>query len=597
MGGDDPVKWRNGLAEAPPAVGFPPTPGVLRLATPAALPDRSSRVLEPARPIRVLVIDRCDEDAALVDDLLGRAENARFRTERAPDPAGALARLARGEHDVALIDHGPPGQDGLQLLRKARRRGVAVPLIVTSAEGEPGLDVAAIEAGASDFVDKEEFAVERLERAIRLAIARDRLRRGAKAPTEPAPDAEGREACLARVGEALARARRRGSLAAVLIVELESAAGRPRSADADPLPRLLGARLRRLLRETDTVARLAPDRHLVLLEDLGRPEHAAAVVEKLRTGVAVPLTVDGVTLTPKTRFGWVLYPDEGTEPARLVAMAETRLGRAVAGRVVADARTCHALRPALERALRDGTLDLLFQPQVTLCEPQAALAAQVRWQGDASGALDFPALVDLADRSALLEPLTDWLIAAACAQAARWLQGGVGALHVAVPLLSRRQLGHGDLARRLDSHLVAAGLAPAALEIELDETLLLPLDEAPTRTVAGLRELGVRIAVAGFGAGISSLAILRDLPLHTVKLARRLLAGVPHDPRRTRLARAVVNFAVDLDLRVVAEGVDTHGQLQLLREAGCHAVQALFDSPALPPAGCADWLRQATRRP
>ena len=149
----------------------------------------------------------------------------------------------------------------------------------------------------------------------------------------------------------------------------------------------------------------------------------------------------------------------------------------------------------------------------------------------------------LADAAALAEPLTDWLLAAACRQAARWRAGGLPALHVAVPLLSRRQLVWGDLARRLERHLASAGMAPAELELEIDESLLLDQRDAPGGPLAAARELGVRLAVAGYGAGPTSLGALRDLPLTTVKLARDLLAGVPDDEVRTAVTSGIVRLA------------------------------------------------------
>lgn len=202
----------------------------------------------------------------------------------------------------------------------------------------------------------------------------------------------------------------------------------------------------------------------------------------------------------------------------------------------------------------------------------------------------------LADAAALGEPLTDWLLAAACRQARRWHADGLPTLHVAVPILSRRPLIWGNLARRLERHLSSTGTAPAQLELEIDESLLLDQRDPPGAPLAAARELGVRLAVAGYGAGSMPLGALRDCPLTTVKLARDLLAGVPDDKARTAVTSGIVRIAQDLGLRVVADGVETQAQLQLLRQLGCDAVQALICCPPLPAAACSDWLLQAARR-
>jgi diguanylate cyclase len=251
---------------------------------------------------------------------------------------------------------------------------------------------------------------------------------------------------------------------------------------------------------------------------------------------------------------------------------------------------------ALEQALRAGELVLLFQPQVTLCSPELGLAALVRWQHDAAAIPEVEQLRSLAEAAAVAEALTDWMLEASCRQAARWRDGGLPRLHVAVPLLSRRQLIWSDLARRLERHLAAAGVMPEELEIEIDEALLLDERRASLQALAALRELGVRVAVGGYGGGPTSLAILRDLPLTTVKLARQLLAEIPDDDDRRAVASGVIRMAGELRLRVVADGVETQAQLQLLRQLGCDAVQALICCPPLPPDACGDWLLQAARR-
>lgn len=590
MGSDDSVTRDDGLAEAAPPTSFDAGPSVLRLAPRAPNPD-----LSRAFPgtIRVLVVDGCDEDATLVAELLARSEVDRFRVERALDGAGGLARLLQGRHDVGLVDQQIGGGNGLALIRSVRQRGGTTPLILLSAGAEPGLDLAALEAGAADFLDKEELAVERLERAIRLALARQRREaaHAADALRDPITGLPGRQAFLDRLEQAIGRARRhRGCFAAVLL-ELDGAGGTAGSGgpwDRQAQLRAIGERLRRVLRGTDTAARLEGGRFGLLLEDLARPELAGAVVAKVLAAVGAPARE-----TDQARAGLASFPDDGGDAATLLARAEAEL---VAARRAGAALRAPAPGHTLERSIREGRLALLFQPQVTLCATQVGLAALARWPDAPGGPMDFAAMRQLAETAALTEPLGDWLVAAACTQAMGWNEAGLGPLHVAVPVLSRRQLAWSDLARRLADHLARAGLRPTQLELELDEAQLLPADGGTARTLAALRELGVRLAVAGFGSGPTSLALLRDLPLTTVKLARSLLDEVPRQQGRTAVACGIVRLAAELGLRVVADGVGTRTQLQLLRDAGCHAVQSPLCCAPLPAAGCADWLRQARRR-
>ena len=159
-----------------------------------------------------------------------------------------------------------------------------------------------------------------------------------------------------------------------------------------------------------------------------------------------------------------------------------------------------------------------------------------------------------------------------------------------------RPLAWTALAARLQGCLRDAGLSPARLEVELAEPLLLADVEAGGAGLAAFEEIGMRIALSGFGSGPMSL---RGLPLgllDTITLARELHHDVPHDQRRSALVRAIVSLAKDLGLRVVAEAVDRHEQLRFLRRTGCDAVQAFMSCPPLPAAACTRWLRQASSR-
>jgi EAL domain-containing protein (putative c-di-GMP-specific phosphodiesterase class I) len=256
-----------------------------------------------------------------------------------------------------------------------------------------------------------------------------------------------------------------------------------------------------------------------------------------------------------------------------------------------------ALRAAeLRRAIEQDELVLHFQPQVTLCSPDLGLASLVRWRHPELGLVDAERIRFLAEDAGLIEPLTDWLVFAACRQVRRWRDEGLKRLQVAVPLLSRRQLGWSRLSNRLDERLRAEGLPAQWLGLELDERLVVEELAAGGTAFPPLRELGVRLALEGFGGGPTSFTALRDVPLATVKLSRTFLHGTPQDSHRTLFVGAVIGLAKQLGLRLVAEGIESQAQLQMLRGQGCDAVQAFISCPPLPAEACTDWLRQAAAR-
>lgn len=618
--GDDGAGKGPGLAEAPEASiasawgeGNVLSP-VIRLdqrRRPGSGPEESLSPRAHPPTIRVLVIEDEDEDFLLIQDLLARAESARFRIERVTDAETGLLRLLGGTHDVCLVDYRLPGQDGLDLARMAAHRGVRAPVILLSGLTVPELEIEAVEAGAADFLDKEQFEVERLERAIRMALARAHRMGTPERPPVSVGGASSLDNRLfrERLRGAVARARRQRTTGAVLRFRIEPLEPLLRvhgPAWVDLVLDRLADRLQQSLREADALVRLGDHGFGLVLENLGRPDHAAVVARKLLEAIGAPLPVGAASVELGASIGAALFPADAQDAQTLQAFAETAMARAIAeggGRcchhdLAFEAETQVRLERAQElaRALDDGTLLVHYQPQVTLCSAQLALAAVVRWRPRAGSLLEGAELHALAEAGGLLERLDDWLIAATCRQLRRWHEAGLTAVHVAVPLLSRRQLGWSGLARRLAAHLAAAELRADVLEVEIEETHLieeLVADAAPLRAI---RELGVRLAVSGFGGGPTSLAALRDAPLSTVKLARRLLQGVPDDRRCSALAAAVIRLARELELRLVAEGIESQMQLQMLRAQGCDAVQSFVSCPPLPAEACTDWLREAAGR-
>jgi EAL domain-containing protein (putative c-di-GMP-specific phosphodiesterase class I) len=254
------------------------------------------------------------------------------------------------------------------------------------------------------------------------------------------------------------------------------------------------------------------------------------------------------------------------------------------------------LETDLRRALEQGEFVLHYQPQVTLTPGALGISARLRWCHPQLGLIGPERFLALAEDNGLLEAITGWQLQSACGQARRWHDQGFERIHVALPLLTRQQLGWSGLAGRLAACLRAAALAPGGLEIELEEELLLNDADAGGAALASLRDLGVRVALDGYGRGPTSLRCLQLGVLDTLKLARELHQDVPHHAQRSAVVGALVALARDLGLRVVAEGVERREQLLYLRRSGCDAVQAFMSCPPLPPEACSGWLREASAR-
>jgi diguanylate cyclase (GGDEF)-like protein len=569
------------------------------------LPPRSKPLL------RVLVVDDAQDDFLLVRDLLTRAPDTRFRVEWASTFDAGLRRLAAETYDGCLVDFELGGRDGLEFLRLAQHRGFETPIVLTAGQAEHRVDLEAMELGAADFVDKEEFDVERLERTLRFAVARRRAaeRLGRLAQYDDLTGLANRALLTDRLERALAAARRQRGIVAVMLLDLNGF--KPVNdllghGAGDRLLRIVADRLSGRVRETDTVARLGGDEFALVIEGLGRPEQAALVARKLLDTIAPPIRLDAEDVAVTASLGVALYPRDGDDPAALLRLADAAMYRAKGQGgnhccfhdpgVDSRMRRGVILEQDLRRALERDEFMLQFQPQVTLRQGELGLASLIRWQHPELGIVDAERFRSLAEDTGLLEPLTDWLLDAACRHIGRWHAMGLQPMHVAVPILSRRQLGWSQLPRRVRDQLAHAGLPAGSLELEIGERLLLDEVESGGQALPTLAELGVRLAVEGFGSGPTSLVLLRDAGLRTLKLSRALLAGTPEDEHRSLFAAAVIRLAKQLGLRVVAEGAEGRSQLHMLRREGCDAVQAFMSCPPLPADACTDWLRSAAQR-
>jgi diguanylate cyclase (GGDEF)-like protein len=564
-----------------------------------------------AAPIRLLLIEDSEEDYRRACALLDAARHVSFVIEWAQSAKDALMRLGAGVFDVCLVDQGLPDGAGLELVRAAHDRGFRTPVVMLTGCSTLELDLEAEALGVSAFLDKSRIDATLLERTIRYALARHRQaeRLNRLAQYDELTGLANRSLFQDRLARALAWARRHERLVAVMVLDLngfKAVNDRLGHSAGDRLLNIVARRLSERLRETDTVARLGGDEFALLIENLAEPEHAALVAGKLLEAVAPPIRLDEQQVSVTASIGVALYPKDGRDPAELMREADRAMYRAKAEggnlcRFSSDqpqARTQRgaALDRDLRGALARGELVLHYQPQVTLRAGALGISAMVRWAHPQLGLIGPERFLPLVEDSALLPLLTTWLCETACAQARSWSGRDLGPVHLALPLLTHQQLAWRELSACLHDCLRDAGLPPALLEVEVPEPLLLADAATGGEGLAALDEIGVRIALHGFGSGPMSLRALPLRLLDTIKLARELHQDVPDDHRRRALVRAIVSLAKDLGLRVVAEAVDRHDQLAFLRRTGCDAVQGFMSCPPLPATACTEWLRQASSR-
>lgn len=672
---------------------------------------------------RVLLIDDDGEEFILTRDLIEDLVRPSIELEWVGSYQAGLAAVLAGEHDAFLLDYRLGGRDGLELLQEARQLGASAPIIMLTGQGNLEVDVAAMQAGAVDYLVKGQFAPDMLERTIRYAVERARaleaLRQSEAAlkeaqriakvgswewdvrsgevlwsdqmyqifditpeqrrgkilgnPESIHPEdrervreaveqvtlafktdpiefrlvaAEGEKWVLARGSlvtnssgevvrvlgtlqditerrrieqqlfqlayhdpltglpnrrfflEQLERiagtALRSGQVVGVVFVDVDRFKAINDTlghAAGDQLLITVAQRIQENLRSDDFVARMSGDEFAVILPNLRNEETAEQVVQKLVKVLGAPIQMESRSVYVTASLGLSLYPWNGMDASTLLRHADVAMYAAKqAGRntyklyrpeMTSDSLERFELEADLWRAIENGEFELHYQPQLDLQKRQiTGVEALIRWRHPSKGLIPPGKFIPIAEENGMIIRLGAWVLREACRQNKAWQQQGLKPLKVAVNV-SSLQFGQADLVETVSDALAGSGLGVQWLELELTESLVMKDVESSAHMMGLLREIGVSIAVDDFGTGYSSLAYLQRLPIDALKIDRSFVNQMDSGEGGLALIRAIVALSHGLGIAVVAEGVETEGQSNHLRELGCDSAQGyLFARPA-----------------
>ena len=408
-----------------------------------------------------------------------------------------------------------------------------------------------------------------------------------------------------RVEQAIAAAHRHGGIAALLYLDLDQFKTVNDSMGhgaGDRLLKTVARRLRATLRETDTICRQGGDEFLIVIGDLADTAAVKPVIDKLMAALVRPMDIDGHEIATTASIGVAQYPGDGSDFDTLLQKADTALYRAKdAGRSTyrffdeqmnAEAMERLQLRNGLRQALERGEFALHYQPQLDLKSGRVVGAeALLRWNRPGEGLVMPGRFIAQAEESGLIVPIGDWVIGEACRQAMAWQRDGLPPLTVAVNL-SGAQFQRGEVEPVVQRALRDSGLAPASLELELTESILLSNTEQVLAVVRRLKSLGVRLSIDDFGTGYSSLSYLKRFAVDKLKIDRSFVADLLTDADDGAIVRAIVQMAHGLGLSTIAEGVEEEGVARRLAELGCEEAQGYHFARPLPAAEFAAFLRR-----
>jgi diguanylate cyclase (GGDEF)-like protein/PAS domain S-box-containing protein len=373
----------------------------------------------------------------------------------------------------------------------------------------------------------------------------------------------------------------------------------------DELLKVVADRMVRCVRATDTVVRLGGDEFVILLFD--QPKNVdliSATLQTIRAAIAEPICVEGRNLQVMSSIGIANYPKDGIDADALIANADAAMYRAKEmGRDNFQFYTPElntkvheklVLQEELRNAIARSEFLLLYQPQVDLRTGRVfAVEALIRWRHPSLGIVSPDKFIPMAEESGLIVTIGDWVLHEACRQNKVWQDAGMPHLTMSVNV-SARQFGDKNLVRRVAHSLEKSGLEAQYLELELTESLIMQDVEAAIATMKELQTLGVRLSIDDFGTGYSSLAALKSFPVTRLKIDKSFITDLVTNENDRAVTTAVISLGQKLNLRVIAEGVETEDQMAFLRENNCDEMQGYhFSRPV--PAGEIEKLFRAVR--
>jgi diguanylate cyclase len=570
------------------------------------------------------------EEALLLGDALPQTEEAHFDLHSAlQGEAGVeLARQARVEgrpFAVAFIDmRMPPGWDGLKTIEELWKVDPDIQVVICSAYTEYGWSELRSRLGASDklLVLKKPFEsievqqaasslcckwhnermlrrhVEDLEHVISartkgLEAANHQLQQ--LATHDVLTGLPNRVILHDRLEQAIAHATREQHEFAVLLLDLDrfkmvndSLGHRA----GDELLKEVAQRLKGVMRSVDTLVRLGGDEFVIVMASIQTRDQVPAIATRVIEALKPAICLDGVDVRTSASIGIAFYPSDGVTVEMLLAHADAAMYSAkqsghgtyqcFATSTSTSTRDRIKFESELHAALAARQFELHYQPKVDTASGRVHSAeALIRWHHPERGLLLPGEFIPIAEECGLLDSIGKWVLGEACRQAKLWQLHAERPLRVAVNL-SPSQFRLGGLLEMVRSALKDAQLEPRFLEVELTETAVMSNAEESIYILESLSRLGVLVSVDDFGTGYSSMSYLRRFPIDKLKIDRSFVKEMTSRPDDASIVRAMISLAHSLNLKVVAEGVETQDQLALLQQMGCDQYQGFHFSAALP---------------
>ncbi len=565
---------------------------------------------EKAKEIRyvqptILIVD---DDLVALLTLHGMLERDGYFIIKAENGEKAVQVCQAKMPDLVLMDAVMPGVGGFDACQQILQLNSDIPpsiLIVTALHDEQSIEKA-FDAGATDFIPKPiNFTVLR-KRVDRLLLSRRSEQHVQQlAYYDNLTNFPNRTQLMERARDLIIHANTSNTMLAVFFLDIDrfKMVNDTQGHDVgDLLLKTVSQRLQGCLRTIDLIARVGGDEFIILLDDVKSVEAAEVVASKVNASFAQPFSFMKQQVHVSVSIGVAMYPHNGGNIGTLMKRSDTAMFKAKAkggncyqlyehGMETEIARRFE-LESELRKAIDDGELVLYYQPQLDLTTGKVSgLEALVRWQHPIRGFLPPVEFISLAEETGLIIPLGDWVIKTACQQQREWMNKGLEEVPIAVNVASIQWEG-GALYKKVEAVLKDTGVPARLLKLELTEETLADTEDAMIAQMTKLTTLGVSLEIDDFGTGYSSLSYLKRFPVEVLKIDRCFIDGLPTDDDDVALVTGIIALGHSLNLKIIAEGVETEEQKHFLIEKGCDVMQGYHLSRPLNSTDSEEWLRE-----
>ncbi|MDH5570515.1 MAG: EAL domain-containing protein [Gammaproteobacteria bacterium] len=371
----------------------------------------------------------------------------------------------------------------------------------------------------------------------------------------------------------------------------------------DQLLQAVSVRLKKCLREGDTLARIGGDEFTLLLPEVHGKKDSALIAQKIINALKKPFTIDAHEFYISTSIGIAHYPDDGISMDTLIKHADIAMyhvkgnGKDGYQFYTDDMNEIYNNHMSLEndmrRALENDQFKIHYQPQVNIETDEIfAMEALIRWEHPQRGIISPCDFISLAEETGLIQPIGEWVLKNACMELKRWRDAGLTTIRIAINL-SSCQLSQRDIVTTIIDVLEENNIPGDMLEIEITENVLMKDIENAVIKLKQLSKHGIKIAIDDFGTGYSSLSYLKKLPIDTLKIDRSFIHDMQNSEEDSSIIKAIIAMAKGLNLNIISEGVETEEQLQQLREWRCKNMQGFLFSKPITDKAAIDLLKSS----